>query len=143
MLNIRLSRAGKKNYAQYRIVVAEKTSPIKGRFVEQVGSYDPHSKKAVIKEDRVKYWISQGAGCSVTVHNLLVENGVIDEKKIPVSLKSKKKTEGEEEKGTTESGDNAGGDEKAETQKTDEDTGNEGGEEKDKGDEKEEGEAKE
>ena len=44
MLKIRLSRIGKKGHAQYRIVVAEKSSPIKGKSVEQIGNYDPHTK---------------------------------------------------------------------------------------------------
>ncbi len=44
MLVIRFSRVGKRNHAQYKVVVAEKSAPIKGRFVEQVGSYNPHLK---------------------------------------------------------------------------------------------------
>jgi small subunit ribosomal protein S16 len=98
MLNIRLSRVGKRNYAQYKIVVAEKTSPVKGKFVEQLGSYDPHTKEVIVKEDRVKYWIGNGAGCSDTVYNLLVENKVIEGEKRKLALKSKKKDDGGEEK---------------------------------------------
>lgn len=93
MLNIRLSRVGKRNHAQYKLVVAEKTAPIKGKFVEQLGSYDPHTKELIVKNERVKYWISQGAGCSTTVHNLLVKKGVIEGEKIKLTFKSKKEEE--------------------------------------------------
>ncbi len=93
MLNIRLSRVGKRNHAQYKLVVAEKTAPIKGKFVEQLGSYDPHTKELVSKDERIKYWISKGAGCSETVHNLLIKKGIIEGKKIKLTLKSKKSEE--------------------------------------------------
>ena len=102
MLNIRLSRVGKRNHAQYKLVVAEKTAPIKGKFVEQLGSYDPHTKELIVKNERVKYWISQGAGCSTTVHNLLVKKGVIEGEKIKLTFKSKKSEEGEGEKSDNE-----------------------------------------
>ena len=95
MLKIRLSRVGKKGYAQYRIIVAEKTAPIKGKFVEQIGSYNPHTKDILVKEGRVEHWISQGATCSDTVYNLLVENNIIKGDKKFLTLKKKK---GEEEK---------------------------------------------
>lgn len=109
MLIIRLSRVGKRNYAQYKIVVAEKTAPVKGKFVEQVGSYDPHSKKAVLKEDRIKHWLSNGAACSDTVYNLLVGNKIIDGEKRSVPMKAKKSEEGAggdaEENASEEEGD--------------------------------------
>ncbi len=97
MLNIRFSRVGKRNHAQYKLVVAEKTAPIKGKFVEQLGSYDPHTKELIVKNERVKYWISQGAGCSTTVHNLLVKKGIIEGEKIKLTFKPKKSEEGMEE----------------------------------------------
>ncbi len=101
MLNIRLSRVGKKGHAQYRIVVAEKSSPIKGKSVEQIGSYDPHTKKLIVKNDRVEYWISKGAACSDTVRNLFVEKEIIKGDKVKLSFKKKKGEEldsGEEKK---------------------------------------------
>jgi small subunit ribosomal protein S16 len=121
MLNIRLSRIGKRNYAQYKIVVAEKTSPVKGKFVEQLGSYDPHTKEVIVKEDRVKYWIGNGAGCSDTVYNLLVENKVIEGEKRKLALKSKKKDDGGEEKEEKkESGVEEGAKKEEEADKTEE-----------------------
>ncbi len=118
MLNIRLSRVGKRNHAQYKLVVAEKTAPIKGKFVEQLGSYDPHTKELIVKNERVKHWISQGAGCSTTVHNLLVKKGVIEGEKIKLTFKSKKGEEGEGEKSDNEK-QNEGRGEKTEEKKTD------------------------
>ena len=61
MLTIRFNRVGKKIKAAYRIVVQEHTIAPGGRHVEVLGSYDPHLKKGVFKNDRIKYWIEQGA----------------------------------------------------------------------------------
>jgi len=99
MLNIRLSRVGKKGHAQYKIVVAEKSSPVKGKFVEQLGSYDPHTKKLIVKNDRVDYWIGNGAACSSTVKNLLIENEIIKGEKVKLTFKKKETGEGEETNG--------------------------------------------
>jgi len=94
MLNIRLSRVGKKGHAQYKVVVAEKSSPVKGKFVEQVGSYDPHTKELKVKKDRIEHWISKGAACSDTVKNLFIDREIIQGEKIKLVFKKKNK-EGE------------------------------------------------
>jgi small subunit ribosomal protein S16 len=96
MLIIRYRRTGKRNCAQYKIVVAEKAFSVKGKFLEALGSYNPHSKEVVLKEDRINYWISVGAQCSDSVHNLLISKGLIKEAKRKVSFKGKPKAEGEE-----------------------------------------------
>lgn len=87
MLVIRFNRTGKNKRAAFRVAVQEHTVAPGGRHVEVVGSYDPHTKQAVFKADRVKYWLSQGAQASESVHNLLVREKVIEgkkrEKKIP------------------------------------------------------------
>lgn len=97
MLKIRLTRRGKKNSAFFRVVVAEHTSPIKGKFLENLGFLNPHTKEKEFKAERIKYWIEKGAQCSDTVHNLLVSNGVISGPKKAVKIKKKpvdeKKTE--------------------------------------------------
>ncbi len=98
MLIIRFSRVGKKNHAQYRMVVAEKSFPVKGRFVEEVGSYDPHLKQAVIKKERIEYWLSQGVQVSDSVWNLLLKEGVVTGEKRKVKISKKKSGEGAEEK---------------------------------------------
>jgi small subunit ribosomal protein S16 len=89
MLTIRLARTGKRNTAQFKIMLQEKTVAPGGRHVEILGSYNPHFKEAVLKTERIKYWIEKGAFVSDTVHNLLVKNGVISEKKRSVKLPKK------------------------------------------------------
>ena len=91
MLAIKLKRIGKKHQAAFRVVIAEKRSKLKGRFIEDLGWMSPHSKSFEVKNDRVKYWISVGAKPTSTVHNLLVSSGVIEGKKISLHKKSKKK----------------------------------------------------
>ncbi len=89
MLTIRLARMGKRNSAQFKVMLQERTVAPGGRHVEILGSYSPHSKEAVLKEDRIKYWIEKGAFVSDTAHNLLVKKGVISEKKRVVKIPAK------------------------------------------------------
>jgi len=89
MLKIRLTRRGKKNNAFYRLVIAESSSPIKGRFIEVLGFLNPHSKEKSFKEERIKYWIGKGAQCSDTAHNLLVTVGIVSGAKRAVKMKKK------------------------------------------------------
>ncbi|PIZ34280.1 MAG: 30S ribosomal protein S16 [Alphaproteobacteria bacterium CG_4_10_14_0_8_um_filter_37_21] len=65
-LKIRLSRGGSKKRPFYKIVIAENTSPRDGRFVERVGSYNPllaqdNAERIVLKEERIKHWLTVGA----------------------------------------------------------------------------------
>jgi len=100
MLTIRLSRVGKKKKPTFRVIVSEKTKDTHGDFLELLGSYNPHTEPSTItvKADRVKHWISKGAQCSDTVHNLLVTANVIEDKKIPQGRAKKKKSKGKEDK---------------------------------------------
>ena len=94
MLAIRLYRQGKKNQPFFKIVVTEKQkSSTRGRFVEEIGFYNPLTKERKIVGERVKYWISVGAQPSDTVHNMLVSEKIIDSPKIPKHKKAKKKEE--------------------------------------------------
>jgi len=94
MLVIRLFRVGKKNQPSFKIVVTDKRKPTRaGRFVEQVGFWNPVTKEKVLKAERIKYWLSVGAKPSATIHNLLVSEKLIEAKKIPVHKKSKKEKE--------------------------------------------------
>lgn len=90
MLKLRLQRRGKKNYATYRVVVAEAAAPIKGRFIADVGHYNPHTDVFSVNQDAVKDWIRKGAQPSATVHNLLVTHKVIEGSKV-TSWRPKKK----------------------------------------------------
>ena len=76
-VKIRLARHGAKKKPFYRIVVADSEHPRDGRFLENVGTYDPliDPAKITIKSDRVKYWIDQGAKPSDTVKSLLKQEG--------------------------------------------------------------------
>ena len=96
MLMIRLSRIGKKKQPTYRVTVAEKTKDTFGDALEILGSYDPRRKIVNLKEDRIKYWLSQGAQASGTVHNLLVEHKITEGPKVKVSSLRKKKEEKKE-----------------------------------------------
>jgi small subunit ribosomal protein S16 len=126
MLRIRLQRRGKKNYATYRIVVADQHAPIKGRFIEDLGFYNPHTDEFKIKSEDTTKWIGNGAKPTSTVHNLLVTHEVIKGDKV-TSWRPKKKKEEEEkaadkkEKGKKEEKK----EEKEEKKKTDEKDGNE------------------
>lgn len=84
MLAIRLKRVGRSNDPSFRIIVQDhRRSPKKTRGVaEYVGSYDARKGTPQINGERVKYWISQGAQPSDTVHNLLVDAKIITSKKV-------------------------------------------------------------
>lgn len=73
MVKIRLRRMGAKKAPYYRIVVADSRSPRDGRFIEELGTYDPMAEGEKIKVDmeRAKYWIANGAQPTDTVRGLL------------------------------------------------------------------------
>jgi len=94
MLVIRFFRVGKKNQPSFKIVITDKRkSSTKGRFVEEVGFWNPLTKEKVLKIDRVKYWLSVGAKPSPTVFNLLISEKIVEGKKIDVHKKAKIKEE--------------------------------------------------
>lgn len=71
-VRIRLRRMGKKKDPFYRIVVTDSRVPQKGRFLEQVGHYDPRRSEIFkINEDRIQYWVHQGAKPSPAVLRLM------------------------------------------------------------------------
>jgi small subunit ribosomal protein S16 len=85
MLKVRFQRIGRTNDPAFRIVVLEKARAAKsGRIVEQVGTYNPKTKALTLDEEKVKNWIANGAEATGSVHNLLVEKGVVEGKKINV-----------------------------------------------------------
>jgi small subunit ribosomal protein S16 len=75
-VKIRLARTGRKKIVRYRIVVADSRMQRDGRFLENIGNYDPQAnpKKFVYKVDRLAYWLSQGAEPSETVANLFKQD---------------------------------------------------------------------
>jgi small subunit ribosomal protein S16 len=70
---IRLRREGTTNVPCYRIVVADSRSPRDGRFIENIGTYDPKKKGVnyTVKLERANYWVSKGAVPSDTVRSIL------------------------------------------------------------------------
>ena len=70
-VKIRLKRCGKRNAASYRIVVADVRSSRDGRFIEEIGFYNPKTKEEVVDQERAAYWISVGAQASGTVTNII------------------------------------------------------------------------
>ena len=103
MLTIRLSRFGKKKHPIYRVIISEKRKDTVGDYLELLGQYDPHTNKAELKADRIKYWLDNGAQTSGTIHNLLIDNKIITGEKIKVAnIKKKEEGEGEGEKNKTE-----------------------------------------
>ncbi len=77
MVKIRLKRMGMKKKPFYRIVVADERSPRDGRFIEEIGTYDPLTDPATItiKAERAQYWLGNGAQPTDTVRALLKKSG--------------------------------------------------------------------
>ncbi len=78
MVKIRLTRMGKKKAPFYRIVVADIRSPRDGRFIEEVGTYDPNTEPSTIKinEEVAKKWLANGAQPTETVAKLFKSAGI-------------------------------------------------------------------
>ena len=79
-VKIRLRRMGAKKAPFYRVVVADSRSPRNGRFIEEIGTYNPLTEPAqvVIDAEKAKKWIANGAQPTETVKSLLKKNGIID-----------------------------------------------------------------
>lgn len=82
-LKIRMTRGGRKKRPFYGIVVADSRMPRDGRFIEKVGTYNPllakdDKNRVTLNEERIKYWISEGAKPSDRVATFLGKAGIID-----------------------------------------------------------------
>ena len=79
MVKMRLKRMGAKKAPFYRIVVADSRYPRDGRFIEQVGTYDPNTDPATVTIDAelANKWLGNGAQPTDTVKALLKKNGII------------------------------------------------------------------
>ena len=78
-VKIRLRRMGAKKAPFYRVVVADSRFPRDGRFIEEIGYYDPTKERAVVKIDaeKAQKWIANGAQPTDTVKALLKKNGAL------------------------------------------------------------------
>ena len=75
---IRLKRMGAKKKPFYRVVVADSRAPRDGRFIEEIGYYDPCQDPVVINlnEEKIKKWVATGASVSDTVKSLMKQAGI-------------------------------------------------------------------
>jgi small subunit ribosomal protein S16 len=80
MLKIRLRRVGAKKQPSYRVVVADSSAPRDGRFVENIGFYNPRTDPPTVRidEQRALQWLSQGAQPSEVVAGLFKRRGTLD-----------------------------------------------------------------
>ena len=81
-VRIRLSRGGSKKRPFYKVVAADQRAPRDGRFIERLGSYNPmlpqdHADRFVINEERVKYWLSNGAQPTERLEKMLANLGLV------------------------------------------------------------------
>lgn len=79
-VKIRLKRMGAKKAPFYRVVVADARSPRDGRFIEEIGTYNPTTEPSEIKinEELAKKWLSTGAQPTDTVQKLLKHSGIVE-----------------------------------------------------------------
>ena len=79
-VKIRLRRMGKKKSPFYRVVVADSRSPRDGRFIAEIGTYDPNQEPAAFKvdEEAAKKWMADGAKPTDTVARLFKQSGILD-----------------------------------------------------------------
>ena len=81
-VKIRLKRFGRKKSPCYRIVIADSRNARNGKIIEEVGTYTPLNKDNVCeyKEERIQYWMGQGAQPTDTVQRLFAKKGLIESK---------------------------------------------------------------
>ena len=94
-VKIRLTRGGAKKRPYYRIVVADSRNPRDGRFIEQVGTYNPmlpreHEDRIRLKTERIQEWLGNGAQPSDRVARFLADAGLMERRPIPVQPKKSK-----------------------------------------------------
>jgi small subunit ribosomal protein S16 len=77
-VKIRLSRKGTKKRPFYRIVAADVEAPRDGKYLENLGTYNPMVDPAAVtlKDDRIKYWLAEGAQTTPTVQSILKKQGL-------------------------------------------------------------------
>jgi len=96
MLVIRLRRVGKKNKPTYRVVVAEHTYPVNGKFTADLGFYNPHSKAVGVNKEEIMTWLNKGAKPSNTIARILEKEKVKHNSVVVVKKKKQPKKSKEE-----------------------------------------------
>ncbi|MBN4089736.1 30S ribosomal protein S16 [Mycoplasma enhydrae] len=74
MVKLRLKRTGKKFHAIYKVVASDARAPRDGKFIDELGHYDPHTKKLVLNEELTTKYLDNGAKPTDTVRTLLKRN---------------------------------------------------------------------
>ncbi len=97
-LKIRLARGGSKKRPYYRIVVSDERSPRDGKYIEKIGNYDPmlpkdNDKRVVLKLERIKYWLTEGAKPTDRVSRFLATAGLLPARAIPAQNKKNLQSE--------------------------------------------------
>ncbi len=82
MVVLRLQKIGKKGQAQFRLLAQDKRKDPQDKSLEILGFLNPHTKESKFKEERVKYWLAQGAQPTATVHNLLIDKNILSTAKV-------------------------------------------------------------
>ena len=77
-VKMRLTRMGAKKAPFYRVIVADSRSPRDGRFIEEIGYFNPMSDEIKIDAEKAKTWIANGAQPTETVKSLLKKSGIVD-----------------------------------------------------------------
>ena len=77
-VKMRLRRMGAKKAPTYRVIVADSRSPRDGRFIEEIGFFNPRSDELKIDADKAKTWLANGAQPTDTVKALLKKSNIID-----------------------------------------------------------------
>ncbi len=77
-VKMRLTRTGAKKAPTYRVIVADSRSPRDGRFIEELGHFNPRTDEVVIDAEKAKKWIATGAQPTDTVRALLKKSNIID-----------------------------------------------------------------
>ena len=77
-VKMRLRRMGAKKAPTYRVIIADSRSPRDGRFIEEIGYFNPRSDELKIDSDKAKTWLSNGAQPTDTVKALLKKSNIID-----------------------------------------------------------------
>ncbi|MCX4312340.1 MAG: 30S ribosomal protein S16 [Clostridia bacterium] len=96
MVKIRLTRLGDHKSPFYRIIVADSRSPRDGKFIEVLGTYDPHLDDGLkVDVEKAKKWLANGAQPTDTVRALLVNAGAMTTKKSTQKTKVEKKKKSE------------------------------------------------
>ena len=91
MVRIRLRRIGRKHEPHYRIIAADIKAARDGRFIEELGWYNPKAKEKTynLKVDAIKKWLLNGAQPSDTVRDILIKEGLLEKKELVYANKPK------------------------------------------------------